>query len=120
MTSAIFLPLSPASNFPFLTSTPARPAVSVLSDVLSTRSTRISTNRCADIDRPSCRYEARAYLIRGTSRENVGNENHRGEIARIGKKDARARESSRLRDTSNTEIRSCIKSTLGACPLCRK
>lgn len=43
MTSAIFLPLSPASNFPFLTSTlrarararsPARLAVSVLSDVL--------------------------------------------------------------------------------------
>jgi len=49
MTSAIFLPLSPASNFPFLTFTPrARPFR--FFPTFSTRFTRISTNR-ARIDR---------------------------------------------------------------------
>lgn len=75
MTSAIFLPLSPASNFPFLTSTPrARPFR--FFPTLSTRSTRISTNRARTSIGPAAAMKPE-HISSAEHSENVGNENQR-------------------------------------------
>lgn len=83
MTSAIFLPLSPASNFPFLTSTPLARSFRFF-PTFSARSTRISTNRARTSIGPAAATR-HGHISSAKRPGNVGNENHRG-VGIAGKK----------------------------------
>lgn len=76
MTSAIFLPLSPASNFPFLTSTPRAPGRFGSFRRSTGSTTRISTSRARTSIGPAA-VTRLGYISSAKRSENVGNGNHR-------------------------------------------